>query len=68
MKKTVSIEGMSCMHCVKRVQTALAGVSGVTRAEVNLEKKIATVEGEALNDETLTSAVVDAGYQVTKIN
>jgi len=68
MKKTVSIEGMSCMHCAKRVQTALSGVAGVKSAEVNLDKKTATVEGETLNDESLTAAVTDAGYQVTKIS
>ena len=68
MKKTVSIEGMSCMHCVKRVQTALAGIPGVKSAEVNLDKKIATVEGETLDDETLTDAVTEAGYQVIKIS
>ena len=67
MKKTLSIEGMSCMHCVKRVQTALSGVADVKSADVNLDKKTATIEGESLNDETLTNAVTEAGYQVTKI-
>jgi len=55
------------MHCVKRVQTALSGVADVKSADVNLDKKTATVEGDSLNDEALTNAVTEAGYQVTKI-
>ena len=67
MKKTVLIEGMSCGHCVKRVETALKEVSGVKAVAVDLAKKSATVEGDALDAAALTGAVTEAGYQVTEI-
>lgn len=66
MKKTVKIEGMMCMHCVKAVEKALTAVEGVTEVKVSLEEKQAVVEGAAA-DEALKAAVVDAGYEVTEI-
>jgi len=69
MKKTLKIEGMMCQHCVAHVTKALQGVNGVTSVEVNLKKKTAVVElGEAVENETLTAAIVDAGYEVKKIS
>jgi copper chaperone CopZ len=68
MKKLLSIEGMSCKHCVMHVKTALEGVPGVTSAEVDLAAKSATVSGDALDDAALRAAVDEAGYAVTKIS
>ncbi len=69
MKKTLSIEGMMCQRCVAHVEKALQGVEGVTVVEVNLKKKTAVVEfdGDVAN-ETLVSAVTEAGYEVKKIS
>lgn len=66
MEKIMHIEGMSCGHCQKRVETALNALDGVN-ATVDLERQIATVTGATLTDETLKNAVVDAGYEVTSI-
>ena len=63
--KTIHIEGMMCMHCVAHVKKALENL-GLT-PEVNLEKGIATVSGDA-SDEALTKAITDAGYTVTSID
>ena len=69
MKKTLKIEGMMCQHCVAHVTKALQGVTGVTAVDVNLKKKTAVVElGEDVANETLTAAIVDAGYEVKKIS
>jgi len=67
MTKTLTIEGMSCMHCVNRVKDALEAVAGVSRVDVSLEEKKATVEGERLKEDALKAAVEDAGYEVTGI-
>ena len=68
MKKTVTVEGMMCMHCVAHVKKALEKLDGVTGVEVSLENKTAVVtfNGE-LFDETITAAIVDAGYEVVSI-
>jgi copper chaperone CopZ len=67
MKKLLTVEGMSCKHCVMHVKGALEGVAGVSAVEVSLEKKSATVEGQALDDAALKTAVAEAGYEVTAI-
>ena len=65
----MKIEGMMCQHCVAHVTKALQGVAGVAEVEVNLKKKTATVElSEAVADEILTAAVMEAGYEVKKIS
>jgi Cu+-exporting ATPase len=67
MTKTLTVEGMTCMHCVNRVKTALEGVEGVTKADVSLEEKRAVVEGNGFTDEAMKQAVADAGYEVTDV-
>lgn len=64
MKKKISIEGMSCGHCVKHVKEALSDL-GIISVEVSLEKKeaIAEVENE-VSDEKIKVAVEEAGYDV----
>ncbi len=67
-KKTLKIQGMTCNHCVMRVQKALKGVAGVQDAMVDLGKSEASItfdEGK-VNVDTLSTAVVDAGYKVVK--
>ena len=68
MKKTMHIEGMTCMHCAGRVEKALNALPGVS-AKVDLQGKKAEITLVApLADETLGKAVVDAGYEVTGIS
>lgn len=67
MEKTIQIEGMSCNHCKMSVEKALSGISGVKSVQVDLEKKIATVTGEGLNDGEMTQAITDVGFEVKGI-
>ncbi len=65
MVKVLDVEGMMCGKCQAHVQKALEGVAGVTAVEVSLENKQATVTMEnEIADETLSSAVTEAGYEV----
>ncbi len=67
MKRTMTIEGMSCGHCSARVEKALNALAGV-QATVDLEAKTATVEApDSVSDDMLRDAVTDAGYEVTGI-
>jgi copper ion binding protein len=68
MKKTLTVEGMSCAHCVAHVKEALESVPGVAKAEVDLKKKRAVVEGPSLDDAAMKAAVADAGYEVAAID
>ena len=63
--KILNVEGMSCMHCVKKVETALNVVKGVKSVKVNLENKTAEVTlKEDIDIEILKKVVEDAGYEV----
>jgi copper ion binding protein len=68
MKKKISIEGMSCGHCVMHVKEALSELAGVTNVDVSLEAKSAVLEASGdVSDEAIKAAVDDAGYEVTGI-
>ena len=68
MEKTLNIEGMVCMNCVKHVDKALREVQGVQNVTVSLENKSAQVQlGQEVTDAVLKAAIEDAGYEVTGI-
>ncbi len=68
MKKQISIEGMSCGHCVKHVEGALSEVNGVTKVDVSLEGKYAIVElKNDVPDSVLKEAVAEAGYEAVAV-
>lgn len=63
----ISIEGMMCNHCTGAVSKALNAIDGV-KAQVSLEDKAAYVTlSKDVSKETLTQAIVDAGYEVISI-
>ncbi|NLA93201.1 MAG: metal-transporting ATPase, partial [Spirochaetales bacterium] len=66
-EKVLTIEGMTCMHCVGRVDKALKGIAG-TEVNVDLDSGSATVKSaEPISDEVLKGVVEEAGYNVTNI-
>jgi len=68
MKKTMKIEGMMCAHCTGRVEKALSAVDGVSAVEMSLEGKSATLTlNKEVEDQVLTDAVTQAGYEVVSI-
>lgn len=67
VKKIITIEGMSCNHCVMAVKNALNEIEGVSKVEVDLEGKKAKVEGNNLIDKILKEAIDEAGYEVVEI-
>lgn len=67
MKKIMTVAGMECDHCRMRVEKALNAIEGVN-AKVDLAKGTATLDLSAdIADETLRTAVTDAGYEVKLI-
>lgn len=66
--KTIIIEGMSCGHCQARVEKALNAIEGI-QASVDLASKTATVQlTKEVSDDSLRTAISDAGYDVVSIN
>jgi copper chaperone len=68
MKAKITIEGMSCGHCVKHVTNALSDLENVENIQVSLENKTALFESKAeIADEKIKFVIEDAGYEVVKI-
>ncbi|OGO77373.1 MAG: heavy metal transport/detoxification protein [Clostridiales bacterium GWB2_37_7] len=68
MKKKITIEGMTCGHCVMHIEEALKGICGVKSVKVDLEGKAATVElAHEVADEKLKAAIEEAGYEVKHV-
>ena len=63
-KKTVTIKGMMCTHCVSHVEKALTALG--VQADVDLATGTAVVTGN-VSDDALRKAVTDAGYEVVDI-
>ena len=61
----LSVNGMSCGHCVAAVEKSIAAVDGVEDAVVSLEEGTAVVSGTADAD-SLIAAITQAGYSATE--
>ena len=64
-KTTISVGGMTCAACVRRVESALKAIDGVKDASVNLSTARATVihEPDWGGVEVLRGVVSDTGYE-----
>ncbi|MBR5640513.1 MAG: heavy metal translocating P-type ATPase [Firmicutes bacterium] len=68
MTKTLTVEGMMCMHCEARVRKALEAVDGVESAVASHEAGTAVVTlSKDVPDEVLKKAVEDQDYPVKGI-
>ncbi len=63
-KLMLRITGMTCGHCQKTVEKALAQVDGVYGAVVDLQGGVAEIDydDDTATIEELTAAVATAGY------
>jgi Cu+-exporting ATPase len=61
----LTVEGMSCSHCVGRVTKSVQGVDGQARVSVDLPTKKVRIDSSADLDK-IAAAIDDAGYPVTE--
>jgi copper ion binding protein len=59
-----SVPGMSCGHCEAAVTREVGAVAGVAAVDVDLDSKLVTVRGEALDRDEIVAAIDEAGYDV----
>jgi len=59
----LTVEGMSCNHCVNSIKKAVGGLEGVSNVDVDLKEKKVTVEYDSskLEIETIKNAIEDQG-------
>ena len=66
MKTILTIEGMMCEHCAKRVNKAIYSIIGVESVEVDLASKKAVVISEDVSIDEMKEAVSEVGYKVVE--
>lgn len=57
------VPGISCGHCRMAIETQVAGVPGVDRVTVDVERKLVEIEGNAGSPDVV-AAINEAGYEV----
>ena len=64
--RTLSVNGMSCEHCVKAVNGAVGQLNGVDSVSVDLKSKKVIVEFDPQKVTTvqIKDAIEDQGYDV----
>ncbi|MCH5166517.1 MAG: heavy-metal-associated domain-containing protein [Erysipelotrichales bacterium] len=68
IKTIVSIEGMSCGHCISSVTKALESLDNVKKVSVSLSKKEASiVSTEKLKKEDITKVIDELDFKVIDI-
>ncbi len=62
---TISVGGMTCAACVRRVEKSLGALPGVSRADVNLatEKATLTYDPALVTLDDFEAALTEAGYE-----
>lgn len=66
MEKLVIVEGMSCNHCVKSVTEALEKIGG-KNVNINLDTKEVKLAADDIEDNKITQAIEDIGFDVVEI-
>jgi copper chaperone CopZ len=64
MRTRLTIAGMTSVHAVRAVQTALTPVEGITSVHVALGEAVIEHDGRATPD-ALRAAIAVAGFEVT---
>ncbi len=63
-KSVINVQGMSCEHCVKSVESAVTALPGIGNVDVSLKKHTATVKFDEskIALEGIKEAIQEAGY------
>ncbi|MDR0470093.1 MAG: copper ion binding protein [Peptococcaceae bacterium] len=66
VKIVLNVEGMECEHCVEAVETAVAGLDGISSVVVDLDSNTATIEHDPTvsSVEKIVFAIEEQGYDV----
>ncbi|MCZ8536715.1 MULTISPECIES: copper chaperone CopZ [Paenisporosarcina] len=65
---TLKVEGMSCGHCVKAIESSVTEISGVDNVQVHLENGTVDVEfnKDVVEIEQITNTIEEQGYTIGK--
>jgi copper chaperone CopZ len=58
-----SVPAIHCAHCAASIREEVSEVEGVDDVDVDLERKVVTIQGGELDDAALRAAIEEAGYE-----
>lgn len=64
---TLTIDGMSCNHCVMRVSKTLAALEGVEVDQVSIGAASLRYDATKVDVTRITAALSDAGYEARPV-
>ena len=64
--ETLTIDGMSCAHCVASVRSALESVPGVVVRDVQIGSATVDMDPERASPDALAEAIEEAGFDVVE--
>ena len=63
-KQELTIEGMSCNHCVMHVKSELSKIEGLSIESVEIGKARVAYDEQSVTQARLAQAIDDAGYKL----
>jgi copper chaperone len=60
---TYTVPAIHCEHCAMSIREEVEEVAGVEDVAVDLDAKVVTITGRALDDSALRAAIEEAGYE-----
>ena len=60
---TYSVPAIHCAHCASSIREEVSEVDGVEEVAVDLDTKVVTVTGTAVDDGAVRAAIEEAGYE-----
>jgi len=62
----IHVEGMTCGHCVETVTQAVNSLEGVSRVDVDLDKKQVAVDFDAKQTDlgAISLKIIEVGFEV----
>ena len=58
-----TVPAIHCAHCATSIREEVSEVEGVEHVAVDVDTKVVTVSGRALDDSALRAAIAEAGYE-----
>jgi len=63
----ITIEGMSCQHCVMRVKRALSGLDGIKDSTVDIGTAKVAFDESKIGKKAIEEAIIKAGYKINPV-
>ncbi|MBF0459325.1 MAG: cation transporter [Nitrospirae bacterium] len=60
----LTIDGMSCQHCVSRVKKAIDAVEGVEKSAVEVGSAVVKINDAKTTQKAVEEAVIASGYKI----